>query len=127
MLAGLRSIAGGFRSRAIDRSWERGLEPGGAGSDQLVKPPSRELFRQELAWLGDEVVLLVVITNANPSERWSLLVLLLVILGYWIERFLVVSEDHPPLQVANINATESGGMPHAVDVRRVTVDEQASV
>jgi hypothetical protein len=28
VLPGLRSIAGGYRSRAIDRSWERGLEPG---------------------------------------------------------------------------------------------------
>ena len=46
-----------------------------------------------------EVVLLVVITIANSSERWSWLVLLLVILGYRIERFLVDSEGHPPLQV----------------------------
>ena len=28
VLPGLRSITGGYRSRAIDRSWERGLEPG---------------------------------------------------------------------------------------------------
>jgi len=32
LLPGLRSITAGFRSRAIDRSWERGLEPGGAVS-----------------------------------------------------------------------------------------------
>jgi len=30
VLPGLRSITGGYRSRAIDRSWKRGLEPGGA-------------------------------------------------------------------------------------------------
>jgi len=29
VLPGLRSITGGYRSRAIDRSWKRGLEPGG--------------------------------------------------------------------------------------------------
>jgi hypothetical protein len=34
-----------------------------------------------------EVVLLVVIANANPPELWFWLVLLLVILGYRIERF----------------------------------------
>jgi len=28
VLPGLRSITGGYRCRAIDRSWERGLEPG---------------------------------------------------------------------------------------------------
>jgi len=32
VLPGLRSITGGYRSRAIDRSWKRGLEPGGAAS-----------------------------------------------------------------------------------------------
>ena len=38
------------------------------------------------------MVLLVVITKANPSERWFWLVLLLVIPGYRIENFLVASE-----------------------------------
>ena len=38
-------------------------------------------------------VVLVVITNVNPSERCFWLVLLLVILGYRIERFLVVSKE----------------------------------
>lgn len=32
VLPGLRSITGGYRSRAIDRSWKRGLEPGGPAS-----------------------------------------------------------------------------------------------
>jgi len=32
VLPGLRSITGGYRSRAIDRTWKRGLEPGGAAS-----------------------------------------------------------------------------------------------
>ena len=57
-----------------------------------MKPTSRDLFRRELPWLVAEVVLLVVITNANPPELWFWLVLLLVILGYRIERFLAGSE-----------------------------------
>jgi len=57
-----------------------------------VKPTSRELFRRELPWLVAEVVLLVVITNANPPELWFWLVMLLVILGYRIERFLASGE-----------------------------------
>jgi len=32
VLPGLRSITGGYRSPAINRSWKRGLEPGGAAS-----------------------------------------------------------------------------------------------
>jgi HlyD family secretion protein len=32
VLPGLRSITGGYRSRDIDRSWKRGLEPGGPAS-----------------------------------------------------------------------------------------------
>ena len=57
-----------------------------------MKPSSRELLRLELPWLVAEVVLLVVITNANPPELWFWLVLLLVILGYRIERFLAGGE-----------------------------------
>jgi len=57
-----------------------------------VKPSSRDLFRRELPWLVAEVVLLVVIANANPPELWFWLVLLLVILGYRIERFLASGE-----------------------------------
>ena len=52
-----------------------------------MKPTSRDLFRRELPWLVAEVVLLVVIGNANPPELWFWLVMLLVILGYRIERF----------------------------------------
>jgi len=50
------------------------------------------LFRQELPWLVAEVVLLVVIANANPPELWFWLVLLVVILSYRIERSLAGSE-----------------------------------
>ena len=57
-----------------------------------MKPSSRDLFRRELPWLVAEVVLLVVITNANPPELWFWLLLLLVILGYRIERFLAGGE-----------------------------------
>ena len=57
-----------------------------------MKPSSRDLFRRELPWLVAEVVLLVVIANANPPELWFWLVLLLVILGYRIERFLAGGE-----------------------------------
>ena len=57
-----------------------------------MKPFSRDLFLLELPSLVAEVVLLVVITNVNPSERWFWLVQLLVILGYRIDRFLVGSE-----------------------------------
>jgi len=60
-----------------------------------VKLTSRELFRRELPWLVAEVVLLVVITNANPPELWFWLVFLLVILGYRIERFLASGEGPP--------------------------------
>lgn len=52
-----------------------------------MKPTNRDLFRRELPWLVAEVVLLVVIANANPPELWFWLVMLLVILGYRIERF----------------------------------------
>jgi hypothetical protein len=55
----------------------------------MVKPPSaRHLFRQELPWLVSEVVLLVVIINANAPELWFWFVVLVVILAYRIERFL---------------------------------------
>lgn len=45
------------------------------------------LLRQELPWLVSEVVLLVVLCNANPPELWFWLVVLLVILCYRIERW----------------------------------------
>ena len=45
------------------------------------------LLRQELPWLVSEVVLLIVLCNANHTELWFWLVVLLVILGYRIERW----------------------------------------
>ncbi len=45
------------------------------------------LLRQELPWLVSEVVLLVVLFNANAPELWFWLVVLLVILGYRVERW----------------------------------------
>jgi hypothetical protein len=45
------------------------------------------LLRQELPWLVSEVVLLVILCNANPPELWFWLVVLLVVLGYRIERW----------------------------------------
>jgi hypothetical protein len=51
-------------------------------------PPIRnQLLRQELPWLVSEVVLLVVLFNANAPELWFWLVVLLVILGYRVERW----------------------------------------
>lgn len=51
-------------------------------------PPMRnQLLRQELPWLVSEVVLLVVLFNANAPELWFWLVVLLVILGYRVERW----------------------------------------
>lgn len=58
----------------------------------MVKRTGRSLIREELPWLVAEVVLLVVIANANPPELWFWLVLLLVILAYRIERFLAGGE-----------------------------------
>ncbi|MEA5441068.1 hypothetical protein [Cyanobium gracile] len=45
------------------------------------------LLRQELPWLISEVVLLVVLCNSNAPELWFWLVVLVVILGYRIERW----------------------------------------
>ena len=45
------------------------------------------LLREEFPWLMAEVALLVVLFNANPPELWFWLVVLLVILGYRIERW----------------------------------------
>ena len=54
----------------------------------LNLPPIRnQLLRQELPWLVSEVVLLVVLFNANAPELWFWLVVLLVILGYRVERW----------------------------------------
>lgn len=45
------------------------------------------LLRQELPWLISELVLLIILFNANPPELWFWLVVLLVILGYRVERW----------------------------------------
>lgn len=46
------------------------------------------LLRQEMPWLISELVLLIILFNANPPELWFWLVVLLVILGYRVERWL---------------------------------------
>ena len=45
------------------------------------------LLRQEMPWLISEVVLLIILFNANAPELWFWLVVLIVILGYRIERW----------------------------------------
>ena len=45
------------------------------------------LLRQELPWLVAEVVLLLILCNANPPELWFWLVVLIVVLLYRIERW----------------------------------------
>lgn len=52
-----------------------------------IPPIRNQLLRQELPWLVSEVVLLVVLFNANAPELWFWLVVLLVILGYRVERW----------------------------------------
>lgn len=52
-----------------------------------LHPIRNPLLRQELPWLVSEVVLLVVLFNANAPELWFWLVVLLVILGYRVERW----------------------------------------
>ena len=51
-------------------------------------PPIRNaLLRQELPWLVSEVVLLLILFNANPPELWFWLVVLVVVVLYRIERW----------------------------------------
>jgi hypothetical protein len=51
-------------------------------------PPIRnQLLRQEMPWLVSEVVLLLILFNANPPELWFWLVVLVVVLLYRIERW----------------------------------------
>lgn len=45
------------------------------------------LLRQELPWLIAEGALLLILFNANAPELWFWLVVLLVILGYRVERW----------------------------------------
>jgi hypothetical protein len=55
--------------------------------------PTTSLLRRELPWLVAEVVLLVILLNANTPELWFWLVVLLVILGYRVERFIQSGSD----------------------------------
>ena len=48
---------------------------------------SNALLRKELPWLVAEVVLLLILFNANAPELWFWLVVLLVVLGYRVERW----------------------------------------
>jgi len=57
-----------------------------------VKSPSlprirNPMLRQEFPWLVSEVVLLLILFNANPPELWFWLVVLLVVLLYRLERW----------------------------------------
>lgn len=45
------------------------------------------LLRRELPWLVADVVLLLILFNANAPELWFWLVVLLVILAYRYERW----------------------------------------
>ncbi|MFM7264331.1 MAG: hypothetical protein ACKOZW_01795 [Cyanobium sp.] len=45
------------------------------------------LLLQELPWLVAELLLLLILFFANPPELWFWLVLLLVVLGYRLERW----------------------------------------
>jgi hypothetical protein len=45
------------------------------------------LLRQELPWLAAELLLLIILCNANAPELWFWLVVLVVILGYRAERW----------------------------------------
>jgi hypothetical protein len=55
---------------------------------RLRRPAIRNpLLRQELPWLIGEGVLLLILLNANAPELWFWLVVLLVILGYRVERW----------------------------------------
>jgi hypothetical protein len=52
------------------------------------------LLRQELPWLVSEVALLIILCNANAPELWFWLVVLIVILGYRIERWFSSRQSH---------------------------------
>ncbi|MFL0780488.1 MAG: hypothetical protein AB8E74_00730 [Prochlorococcus sp.] len=47
----------------------------------------RPLLRQEMPWLISELVLLVVLMNANAPELWFWLVVFLVLIFYRFERW----------------------------------------
>jgi hypothetical protein len=52
-------------------------------------PPflANPLLRREIPWLVAQTALLIVLCVANPPELWFWLVVLLVVLGYRIERW----------------------------------------
>jgi hypothetical protein len=57
-----------------------------------VKSPSlprirNPMLRQEFPWLVSQVVLLLILFNANPPELWFWLVVLVVVLLYRVERW----------------------------------------
>jgi hypothetical protein len=56
-------------------------------SPQKLPQIRNPLLRQEFPWLVAEVVLLVILFNANPPELWFWLVVLVVVLLYRIERW----------------------------------------
>jgi hypothetical protein len=58
------------------------------------KQSGQKLLRQELPWLVAEVVLMLVLLNANAPELWFWLVVMLVVLAYRIERFLANGNPH---------------------------------
>ena len=64
---------------------------GGAKQRRLDAKPRFQirnpLLRQEFPWLVSEVVLLLILFNANPPELWFWLVVLLVVLLYRVERW----------------------------------------
>ena len=45
------------------------------------------LLRQEFPWLVSEVVLLLILFNANPPELWCWLVVMVVVLLSRVERW----------------------------------------
>lgn len=55
--------------------------------------PSPSRLRQELPWLGAELVLLLILLVANPPELWFWLVVLLVVLAYRLERWWASRPD----------------------------------
>lgn len=48
---------------------------------------SNPLLRQEFPWLVSELVLLLILFNANTPELWFWLVVLVVVLLYRVERW----------------------------------------
>ena len=60
---------------------------GGLLVKRLKVPMRNTLLRRELPWLVADVVLLLILFNANAPELWFWLVVLLVILAYRYERW----------------------------------------